>query len=613
MPRPSLVDGEARGNFRTVCDYVQLNPTRARLVPAAEFRERVQAQAERLVQEELKQRGWSEAELKRRGKGDVSKVPIARRLRAESTMSLKWIAGRLQLGVWTHGSFTERNLMNSIPQIVRGITTGAFLLVVSVAVPDQPTTSYFWVNLAGQPGSTGSVDGVGSSAQFNYPRGVALDQFGNIFVADSDNHTIRRVTSDGVVTTIAGSVGIPGTTDGTGSDARFNVPEGMAFDSNGNLYVTDFASHTIRMVTTNGVVTTVAGIPGSPGTTDGPASTAQFFNPSSLAFDSAGNLFIADRSNSKIRKLTPGGEVTTFAGSPQGPGYADGVGSEARFDLPNGLAVDAADNVFVADRQNHAIRKITPDGEVTTVAGNPPNYGIADGKGSAALFNLPFSVAVDQANNLFVTDRRSSTIRKVNSAGVVTTIGGKALVKGAADGVGEEARFDWPQGITVDREGNVYVADRFNHRISKGRPTNSVRLKMKMELARSAMDRAKLQWLILLPAGVEVSNITAELSIGNVSVPFTLNSDGAGQNGLSQIVVTRKGKPAGTDQLWQVRAKLQGEWTTAWEGDGFIDATTNLTVEVPVMLVLDSDPSKSFSLDKALSYKATLGKGGSAK
>jgi sugar lactone lactonase YvrE len=504
--------------------------------------------------------------------------------------------------------------MNYIAHTIRGITAAALLLAGGAAVSGQTMTSYFWSNLAGKPGITGNVDGVGTNAMFNYPRGVALDQSANVFVSDDQNSTIRMVTPDGVVTTIAGSPGIPGSADGTGSEARFNEPDGMAFDSTGNLVVADFGNHTIRMITTNGVVTTVAGTPGIPGTTDGPASVAQFYNPSGLVFDKAGNLFIADRSNNTIRKMTRDGEVTTFAGTPGVFGHADGVGTNTLFDLPNGLAVDGADNLFVGDRDNEDIRKITASGVVTTVAGNYLYEGSADGKGSAARFNLPFCVAVDSADNLFVTDRENSTIRKITSSGVVTTIGGTAQQKGTVDGLGTAARFDWPHGIALDSMGNLYVVDRFNHRISKGIPNRTASLKMRIQLAPQKMvDRADLKWLISLPVGLGVSNVTAQLSIGSVSVPFPLNSAGVGQNGLSRIAVRRKGKPVTPDQLWQVSAKLQGDWTATWGGDGLIDATTNLTLAVPVMLLLDTDPAESISIEQVLSYKATLGKGGSAK
>jgi hypothetical protein len=265
-------------------------------------------------------------------------------------------------------------------------------------------------------------------------------------------------------------VGTPGSSDGTGSAAQFSEPEGVAVDSVGNVYVADTDNNTIRKVTPAGVVTTLAGLAGSIGSVDGTGSAARFFLPWGVALDSAGNVYVADTANYTIRKMTPAGVVTTLAGMAASYGSVDGTGSVARFNLPSGVAVDSASNVYVADELNYTIREVTPEGVVTTLAGLAGTADYADGTGSAARFSAPWGVAVDSKGDVFVADAYNHTIRKVTPDGVVTTIGGVARVSGWADGLGSSARFHYPHGVSVDGAGNVYVADGLNHRITKGVP-----------------------------------------------------------------------------------------------------------------------------------------------
>ena len=206
-------------------------------------------------------------------------------------------------------------------------------------------------------GSTqGYTDGTGTSAQFDYPTGVAVDGAGNVYVADSYNHRIRKITASGVVSTLAGST--QGYTDGTGTSAKFAYPSGVAVDGAGNVYVADQYNHRIRKITASGVVSTLAG--SSMGNTDGTGTSAQFSYPTGVAVDGAGNVYVADQYNHRIRKITASGVVSTLAGSSSG--YADGTGTSAKFDYPTGVAVDGAGNVYVADYYNHRIRKITSSG-----------------------------------------------------------------------------------------------------------------------------------------------------------------------------------------------------------------------------------------------------------
>ncbi len=313
--------------------------------------------------------------------------------------------------------------------------------------------------LAGSAGSSGSADGTNSAARFYYPSGAAVDNAGNLFVADTSNHTIRKVTPEGVVTTLAGSAGLGGSADGTNSTARFFVPNGVAVDSAGNVYVADTGNNKIRKVTRDGVVTTLAGSAGPGGSADGTNSTARFASPEGIAVDSAGDLYVADSGNQTIRKVTSAGVVTTLAGSALQSGSADGTNSAARFNFPIAVSVDTQGTLYVADNNNGTIRQVTSDGTVTTLAGSAGQAGTVDGAGSAARFIAPRSVALDSAGTLYVADYNANTIRKVTIAGAVTTLAGSAAQYGSTDGTNSTARFWAPYGMAVDSAGSVYVAD----------------------------------------------------------------------------------------------------------------------------------------------------------
>ena len=328
--------------------------------------------------------------------------------------------------------------------------------------------------LAGMAGSSGSADGTGSAARFFQPVGVAVDSAGNVYVADSGNNTIRKITPCGVVSTLAGLAGTSGSDDGTGSTARFSFPASVAVDSAGNVYVAESGNSTIRKITPSAVVSTLAGLAGSVGSADGTGSAARFFQPAGVAVDSAGTVYVADSGNYTIRTITPSGVVSTFAGLAGSRGSADGTGSDARFYLPQGVAVDSAGTVYVADTSNYTIRTITPSGAVSTLAGVAGSRGSADGTGTAARFNYPNGVAVNGAGIVYVADTPNNTVRKIDPSGVVSTLAGVAGSFGSADGTGSAASFISPQGVAVDGAGNVYVADTGNYTIRKITPSGVV-------------------------------------------------------------------------------------------------------------------------------------------
>jgi sugar lactone lactonase YvrE len=254
-------------------------------------------------------------------------------------------------------------------------------------------------------GSYGDTDGTGAAASFRFPHGVAIDAVGNVYVADRNNYKIRKITPMGEVSTLAGS-GSLGNADGLGTAASFNYPTGIAIDATGNLYVADSENHKIRKITPAGVVSTLAGS-GLPGNTNGTGTSASFKAPLGVTVDAAGNVYVADSQNHKIRKITPAGVVSTFAGS-GGAGSTDGAGSVASFNLPAGVAVDASGNVFVADLYNHKIRKITPTGAVSGFAGSG-SLGSTDGIGVAASFHYPHGVAVNASGVVYVAGYYDNT------------------------------------------------------------------------------------------------------------------------------------------------------------------------------------------------------------
>jgi sugar lactone lactonase YvrE len=236
-----------------------------------------------------------------------------------------------------------------------------------------------------------------------------VDASGNVYVVEANNNRIRKITPAGVVTTLAGSGGT-GSTDGTGVGATFNRPFHLVRDSSGNLYISDCNNNKIRKITLSGIVTTFVGS-GSPGATNGTGAAATFNGPRGIVMDNSGNLFVADVLSYKIRKITPAGVVTTFAGSGTNASV-DGTGTAASFNEPSGLAIDSSGNLYVGETGGHKIRKITPAGEVTTLAG-AGTVGSADGTGAAAKFNGPYGLVVDADGNLIVADTENHKIRKV--------------------------------------------------------------------------------------------------------------------------------------------------------------------------------------------------------
>lgn len=350
---------------------------------------------------------------------------------------------------------------------LRSLSLSAFLLAGVVAckkdkeAPAEPAFGYTMVSTLAGNGIDGFTDGNGAVAQFYGPEGATVDAQGNVYVADAGNSSIRKITPSGTVSTLAGN-GTIGFVNGSSTAARFDSPVDVALDGQGNVYVADFGNHCVRKITPAGMVSTLAGT-GTAGFADGSATTAQFNGPNGLVVDGQGGLYVSDYDNNRIRKVMPNGTVSTLAGTGQ-RGFADGPGSSAQLSGPEGLALDGQGNLYVAEFAGQRIRKIAPNGMVSTLAGNGVR-GYADGAGSTAQFSGVAGLALDAHGDLLVADAGNYCVRKVTPAGVVSTVAGTRIA-GFADGAVGVAQFQALSGITVGAKGILYITE-YGERIRK--------------------------------------------------------------------------------------------------------------------------------------------------
>jgi sugar lactone lactonase YvrE len=341
-----------------------------------------------------------------------------------------------------------------------------------------PTQTYTFTTIAG-PGR-GHRDGPGDQALLGAPEGIAVDNDGNVFFTEYNTTIVRKLSTDGLVTTIGGQAKRTGSKDGPGAESLFNRPHGAAVDSDGGIFVSDMKNNQIRRIGRDGLVSTLAGIAESSGARDGASPQATFQWPEGVAVDRQGTVYVADTYNFIVRAIDRDGIVRTVAGQASESGYRDGPGESARFSRPMGIAVDGQGWLYVVDANydspefgNSLIRKISPDGVVSTLAGAVGQVGPNDGRGPEARFHQPVGIAVTSDGVVFVADTQADTIRRILSDGTVSTIGGAYLEEGHVDGIGGAARFHDPQAIAVDTLGNLYIADTFNYCIRKGSPTKS--------------------------------------------------------------------------------------------------------------------------------------------
>ncbi len=306
-------------------------------------------------------------------------------------------------------------------------------------------------------GERGSNDTPYGQAQFTSPEGIALATDGTIYVAETLSGRIRKISPDGVVTTVFGA---------EGADDEIKLPHRLSIGPEGGLFLTDAGNNRIVRITEEGDVLAVAGN-GEPGDADGPVNEAQFRFPIGIAVGRDGTIYVADSGNHKVRKITPGGAVVTVAGTGQA-GFKDGAAAEAQFAGLNELALDDAGNIYVTEVVNSRVRKISPEGVVTTVAGSG-EHGFADGDPAKAKFSSPSGIAIDAAGNIYVAEIGNQRIRKIVPDQLVLTVAGSGE-PGLKDGLGTKAQFKVPTALAIRQDGVIFVADSRNHVIRKLTP-----------------------------------------------------------------------------------------------------------------------------------------------
>ena len=316
----------------------------------------------------------------------------------------------------------------------------------------------------------GGNGGAATLAMLSTPTGVALDNSGNLYIADFGNNQIRKVNSSGIITTISGNTtgGYSGD-GGAATSAELNEPYGVAIDNSGNIYVSDVLNSRIRKINTAGIITTIAGNGTiGYGGDGGPATAAEFNNPNQMAIDDTGNILVADFANNRIRKISISGSIYTIAGNGIAGYSSDGIlAISAELNHPSGVAVDAVGNIYIADGQNNRIRKVSTAGYISTIAGTgTASFGGDNGAATAATLNNPSSIAVDASGNIYITDQNNQRLRMINTAGIITTVAGNGVDGYAGDGGNAlSAEIAYPYDVAISSSGKLYIADNANQRI----------------------------------------------------------------------------------------------------------------------------------------------------
>ncbi len=371
--------------------------------------------------------------------------------------------------------------MQTPPRTLRAVLAFA-LLVGGLAVQSRAQAIYeryrFQI-VAGVPNlEHGSTDGDASRARFYEPQGIAVNASGSVYVADTINHTIRKISTGGQVTTLAGAPRAAGKVNGIGGAARFNGPMGIAVDKTGNLYVADSDNNSVRKVTPAGKVTTFSTGPGAALGKQGYSPSPYFYSPQGVAVGRNGLIYVADTGHNTIWQITPVGQVSRLAGLDRSREFSydgTGTGADASFGSPRAIAAAPNGDLYVADRTGF-IRKVTPDGVVTTIAGTDAytNFTYPDGPGPNAKFEQPGGIAVNQDGIVYVSDYLTNRIRKITPSNFVTTLGGAAdndfASGGGGYGVGAYANLPRPTGLAVGRAGKLYIAVTSANSISATEP-----------------------------------------------------------------------------------------------------------------------------------------------
>jgi predicted esterase/sugar lactone lactonase YvrE len=403
----------------------------------------------------------------RRGDFDLSLAEWARdqllRVNGCNSEAVEWAPGALLYGpcgsqqpviVWLHERGHEW-VPSSAEIVVRFFKEQALPGAAPASASPADVAAGIAAAGSGKAGFSGD-GGIAAAAQFCFPESVALDRAGNLFIADTANYRVRRVTPEGVITTVAGTglQSFDADPAPLAVNAHLTYPEAIALNARGDLFIADTYKHLVRKVDPEGMIRTVAG-------------PTELSFPTGLAVDGAGHLFMADSENHRVLRAAPDGALTAAAGTGT-PGFSGdgGAATGARLNVPSGLAVDRRGNLFIADAANHRIRKVAPDGTITTVAGSgTAGFSGDGGAATAAQLNQPSSMAIDSRGSLFIVDRLNHRVRQVGRTGTITTVFG-----GEAGGEGTSAhaapRFS-PFSVAADREGNLLIVDPFHHRVWK--------------------------------------------------------------------------------------------------------------------------------------------------
>lgn len=384
-----------------------------------------------------------------------SQVAVAQTVRNYPTLQFTNLQGNTNYRLLLEAHKLGTLMASTSQDLAIGSENAPATFSVTLRIPYVTTT------LAGN-GIAGYVDAMGTSAKMSGPIWALPDNKGNLYIADYQGHRIRKITADGMVGTFAGD-GTAGVVNGPALNARFNQPTGLAMDPQGNLYVADFSGQCIRKITPEGIVSTFVGSTQA-GFLDGSGTSAQFYGPETVTADSLGNLYVGDRYNHRVRKITSGGVVSTLAGNGT-VGYLDAQGVNARLSSPIGTAIDSKGNIYVAELGNNRIRKIDSSGNVTTIAGSG-SAGYVDGTGTQAAFKIPTAIAIDPYDNLYVVESGNALIRRISPEKVVTTIAGNGI-QGFSDGTGTAATLNTPFGISIDAHGCLYIGEENGHRVKR--------------------------------------------------------------------------------------------------------------------------------------------------
>jgi streptogramin lyase len=359
-------------------------------------------------------------------------------------------------------------------QVIKYLIGYYILLLQFVFLDVKCQARYIFSTYAGS--TEGFKDGGRATSQFSSPEGITVDKYGNIYVTEYKSSIVRKIDKNGKVSLIAGQPMQTGYADGEALKSIINRPHGLTVDNNRNVYFCDMKNHTIRKITPKGIVSTIAGKNGESGMIDGKGQNSRFNMPEGIAINSKGELFVADTYNFTIRKIDLEGNVSTIAGKGSEAGYINGPREKSRFNMPLGIAIDRLDNIFIVDANydldfqgNNVIRKIDTKGNVSTFAGIFGKNGHENGNKENAIFNKPVGIAIAADGTIFIADTEADLIRKINKKGIVSTIGGQYLKEKSEIGIGNKAAFSDPQSITVAPNGDIFIADTFNNRIVIGR------------------------------------------------------------------------------------------------------------------------------------------------